>query len=268
MAIYILEKSLLDTAIAIGPASGLKVTLFRADPNTTNNKEPTIGTIRIYYDQDLSALHKKGYTYKLVEQVEASETTNIANKAEKLHSSLSVSMPDDIGFSLSVNDQDIYQWYIKQKEKWYLGTRPAIPTRPTQGASREIRERFALDILNDFTWWLKKNQPSSDIDTKAVIAQWMYESNWGRSNAAQHNNLGGRKVRIGHSNLFEPKQYSALDDFYSDYMASIYNDARYNSSHGLKGDAYIEALKSAGYDQTDSHYVERVMEIYNQIFNK
>ena len=93
----------------------------------------------------------------------------------------------------------------------------------------------------------------------------MFESNWGRSDAARGKNLGGIKGKgtIGSTGPF--RKYNGFPEYYDFYTRLICNTPRYKNAVGKKGQAYVEAVKTAGYDATQPNYVAGVMGIYRQL---
>jgi flagellum-specific peptidoglycan hydrolase FlgJ len=93
----------------------------------------------------------------------------------------------------------------------------------------------------------------------------MYESNWGRSAAARGKNLGGITGKGPEGATGNFRKYKEFPQFYRDYTGLICNAPRYKDAVGKKGQAYVDALKKAGYDATDPNYGDNVMKIYKQL---
>ena len=118
--------------------------------------------------------------------------------------------------------------------------------------------------MNQFQAWRSANK-CCNLDVCTLISQWMYESNWGRSAAARGKNLGGITGKGSSGSTGNFRKYNGFSEFYDDYTKLICNAPRYRNAVGKKGQAYVDALKSAGYDATDSNYGNNVMGIHRQL---
>jgi hypothetical protein len=154
------------------------------------------------------------------------------------------------------------------------------PQWPSQDADRNAREHFAHELELYFASW-KDQHPCCVRDSLTLAAQWMMESNWGRSNLTQAtNNLGNIKGTgpAGSTNADTTehlngndvtvnagfKKYNNLQEFFQDYTNLICNNPRYKNARGKSGREYFQALKDAGY-ATDPDYVDKAMQIYKQL---
>jgi hypothetical protein len=141
---------------------------------------------------------------------------------------------------------------------------PQFPTFP--GDSRAAREAFARAMLAHFGAWMDNNSSKCgcSLDAQTLIAQWMMESNWGRSKLTQATwnfgnikgqgpagstnqnvpeHIGGRDVVVG-ANF---RKYNSPEQFYEDYYKLICGNDRYKGARGKIGRDYFQALKDAGY---------------------
>lgn len=160
---------------------------------------------------------------------------------------------------------------------------PSIPADPaTPGDDRTDRERYAREIQAQFSAWKAANPTlCCELDPCTLTAQWMHESNWGRSGLARDaRNLGGIKGQgpAGSYNAqtgevyggkhvvinADFRAYSSYTEFYADYARLVCTVERYKGVRGKKGQAYYEALKAAGY-ATDPNYVANLMRFYQQL---
>src|SRR6266487_6127135 len=141
----------------------------------------------------------------------------------------------------------------------FYGT--AIPDPKTPDAARADRERFGRGIMNQFADLQRLNPDKCcKLDPCSLAAQWMAESNWGRSGLAiDAKNLGGIKGR-GPAGSYNAKTrefegetqvqirdnfraYHNYPEFYADYANLICKADRYKNARGKKGREYYEALK-------------------------
>lgn len=114
-----------------------------------------------------------------------------------------------------------------------------------------------------------------------MVAQWMMESNWGRSKLTQSTyNFGNIKGQgpAGSTAQDVPEHINGADvvvganfrkyhnpqEFYEDYYKLICGTPRYKDARGKIGREYFQALKDAGY-ATDPDYVNKSMQFYDQL---
>lgn len=154
------------------------------------------------------------------------------------------------------------------------------PSWPAFNANRATRERFGIDMAMYFSKWAKEH-PCCVPDPITLAAQWMMESNWGRSSLTQATNnlgnikgtgpagttkantleiLGGKSVTVNAGF----RKYHNLGEFFQDYTDLICKDARYANARGKSGRAYFQALRNAGY-ATDTDYVNKAMQFFHQL---
>jgi flagellum-specific peptidoglycan hydrolase FlgJ len=154
---------------------------------------------------------------------------------------------------------------------------PQDPKIPGQNASRVEREAFAHALAKQFDAWQKANPCGYTIDALSASAQWMSESNWGKSGlSASAKNLGGIKG-IGPKGTYSAKTkevfngkevtitdgfraYNSFTEFYVDYRKI----ANRMGVVGKSGKQFYQALINAKY-ATDPSYVSKVEQIYNQL---
>lgn len=159
-----------------------------------------------------------------------------------------------------------------------LGEIPPDP--PTPGDARKEREAFARALQRQFETWAQAND-CCGLDACTLVAQWMLESNWGRSGLSRDaRNLGGVKgegpdgsvemetlEEIGGKKVTVKakfRKYGSYPAYFKDYCNLIYKNERYRDARGKRGEAYYQALKKAGY-ATDSSYVELAMKLFKQL---
>lgn len=158
---------------------------------------------------------------------------------------------------------------------------PASEDPPFPGNDRREREAFARAVRDQFAAWQAANPSACGLDPCTLAAQWMAESNWGRSALARNaRNLGGMKGK-GPAGTYEAptrefeggveratsggfRRYSHLPEFYADYVALICDGDRYTLARGKRGRDYYQALREAGYS-TNPRYEEELMVFYRQI---
>jgi flagellum-specific peptidoglycan hydrolase FlgJ len=125
------------------------------------------------------------------------------------------------------------------------------------------------------------NKCGCSLDPETLVAQWMMESNWGRSSLVQSTwnfgnvkgqgpagstkanvpeHIGGKNVVVG-ANF---RKYHGPEEFYEDYYKVLCGNDRYKNARGKMGREYFQALKDAGY-ATDPDYVDKAMQIYKQL---
>ncbi len=138
-------------------------------------------------------------------------------------------------------------------------------------------------MLAHFNGWIDNNPNNCGcpLDSQSLVAQWMMESNWGRSKLTQPTwnfgnikgtgpagstkqevpeHIGGKNVRVD-ANF---RKYHNPEEFYEDYYKLICGNDRYKNARGKVGREYFHALKDAGY-ATDPDYVEKAMQFYDQL---
>jgi flagellum-specific peptidoglycan hydrolase FlgJ len=158
---------------------------------------------------------------------------------------------------------------------------PAPDDPPFPGNDRREREAFARAVRDQFAAWQAATPGACGLDPCTLAAQWMAESNWGRSALARNaRNLGGMKGR-GPAGVYEAptrefengverataggfRRYDRLTEFYADYVALVCEGDRYKDARGKRGRDYYEALRRAGYS-TNPRYAEELMVFYRQI---
>ena len=157
-----------------------------------------------------------------------------------------------------------------------------IPDPKNPGNDRADRERYAREVMNQFADLQRRNPDKCcKLDACSLAAQWMAESNWGRSGLAKDaKNLGGIKGS-GPAGSYNAKTkefengtavqitdnfrvYNSSPEFYADYANLICKANRYNGARGKKGREYYEALKQSGYS-TDPTYADKMMQLYRQL---
>lgn len=152
---------------------------------------------------------------------------------------------------------------------------------PFPGNDRREREAFARRVRDQFAAWQAEHPSACGLDPCTLAAQWMAESNWGRSALARNaRNLGGMKGK-GPAGTFEAptreyeggverattggfRRYARLPEFYADYVALVCEGDRYQQARGKRARDYYQALREAGYS-TNPRYEEELMVFYRQI---
>jgi flagellum-specific peptidoglycan hydrolase FlgJ len=223
---------------------------------------------------------------KLKQRMVAFHATGLARAQEKLANS-----PGDETAAKAVEEaaEHLYKWRkrlveeLREEPEEAAAVEVAIPEDPEPpDDSRDEREQFAKDIKSQFEAW-NKTHDCCGLDACTLAAQWMLESNWGRSKLTKKTkNLGNIKgigpagsvdkdawevdpQGNGYSEKSSFRKYNSFPEFYADYCKLICKDKRYKDARGKKGRAYFVELKKAGY-ATDPNYVSTVMGIYNQLW--
>jgi len=158
---------------------------------------------------------------------------------------------------------------------------PQVPFPQFPGDDRKEREAFARAMVNYYNNWAQNNKKCCLIDAQTLVAQWMMESNWGRSKLVQatynfgnikgtgtagttkadtKENINGQDVTVNAGF----RKYHNPNEFFADYNDLICNNPRYKNAKSKFGREYFQALKDAGY-ATDPDYVDKAMKFYDQL---
>ncbi|MEZ4445836.1 MAG: DUF2272 domain-containing protein [Polyangiaceae bacterium] len=162
-----------------------------------------------------------------------------------------------------------------------LRKRPIPPDPPFPGDARSEREAFARALHDQLKVWIA-HKGITGLDSESLVAQWMMETNWGRSKITRATrNWGNIKGEgpagsesfvvpeyIGGRWVKEPAKFRKYNDnpeAFEDYFKFVLHGKRYKAAVGKKGRAYFQALHDAGY-ATDPEYADKMVKAQRQIF--